>query len=72
MDAQDISESVENIEFSTREGSIWVKKNKDADGQYSFNSDDSIKAELSCKHISVSKFRQRGIYSAAEIYVTSV
>ena len=55
VDAQDISESVENIEFSTREGSIWVKKNKDADGQYSFNSDDSIKAELSCKHILVSK-----------------
>lgn len=55
VDAQNISDSVENVEFSTREGSIWVKKNKDANGQYSFGSDDSIKAELSCKHISVSK-----------------
>lgn len=26
VDAQDISDSVKNIEFSTREGSIWVKK----------------------------------------------
>lgn len=55
VDAQDISESVEDIEFFTREGSIWVKKNKDADGQYSFNSDDSIKAVLLCKHIPMNK-----------------
>lgn len=55
VDAQDISDSVKNIEFSTREGSIWVKKNKDANGQYSFDSDDSIKAVFLCKSIPVDK-----------------
>ncbi len=55
VDAQDISDSVKNIEFSTREGSIWVKKNKDENGQYSFNSDDSIKAVFSCESIPVNK-----------------